>query len=97
MVGKIRKKWGIFNLRTGDWILKKFNILKDLVSQSSYVKFGPDLEILGELEEETGNPGKRLEWRGRDDNLWKNKHNSEIHDWHNQTGFNFFGELEGGC
>jgi len=40
------------------------------MSQSSYFKSRPDLLTLGELEGETGNLGKRLEWRDRDGTWW---------------------------
>jgi len=36
-------KCGVFNLQTGDGILMKFYILKDIVSQSSHFKSRPDL------------------------------------------------------
>ena len=51
----------------GDWILMKFDIWKDIVSQSSYFESRPYPMILRELKEETGNLGKRLEWRDRDE------------------------------
>ena len=41
--------------------------MKDIVSQSSYFKSRKVLVTLGELEEETSNFGKRLEWRDRDE------------------------------
>ena len=41
------KNWGIFNLRSGDQILTKFDISKELMSQSSYFKFRSDLLTLG--------------------------------------------------
>ena len=55
----------------GDRILMKFDIKKDLVSESSDFKFWLYLVILGELEGETWNLGKRLEWRDRDETWWK--------------------------
>jgi len=42
-------KWGIFNLRTGDRILMKFDAWKNIVSQSSYFKSRPGPVTLGEL------------------------------------------------
>ena len=41
------------------------------MSQSSYHKFRPYPVIMGELEGETGNPEKRLEWRDRDETWWE--------------------------
>ena len=38
----------------------KFDIQKDIVSQSSYIKYGPDLVILGEVGG----------WKGKPD-IWK--------------------------
>ena len=37
------------------------------MSQRSYFKSLPYLVILGELEGETGNIGKRLEWKDQDE------------------------------
>ena len=44
-----KKKLSIFNLRTGDGILMKFDVWKDIVYQSSYFKSRPDPVTLGEL------------------------------------------------
>ena len=44
----------------------KFDISKDLEFQSSYFESQPYPVILGELEGETRNIGKRLECRDRD-------------------------------
>ena len=41
------------------------------MSQSSYFESRPYQVILGELEGETGNLGKRLEWRDRDETWWE--------------------------
>ena len=46
------------------------------MSQSSYFKSWPYLVTLGELEEETGNFGKRLELRDRDETWWKSNYKS---------------------
>ena len=44
------EKCGIFNLRRSDRILMKFEVWKDIVSQSSYFKFRLDLVTLGGIE-----------------------------------------------
>jgi len=44
----------------------KFDFLKNLVSQSSYVKSGLDPVTFGEVGGETGYIGKRLELRDWD-------------------------------
>ena len=41
------EKLGIFNFRTGDRILMKFDVWKDIVSQSSYFRSRPVLVTLG--------------------------------------------------
>ena len=41
------------------------------MSHSSYFKSRPDPMILGELKGKTGNLGKRLEWRDRDETWWE--------------------------
>ena len=51
ILGK-RENWVIFILRIGDWILMKFDIEKESMSQSSYFKSRPDLLTLGEFEGE---------------------------------------------
>ena len=50
--GNVEKleKLGIFNLRTGDRILVKFHIYKDIMSQSSCVKSRLDPVTLGGVE-----------------------------------------------
>ena len=40
------------------------------MSQSSYLKSRPHLLTWMELEWETRNLGKRLEWRGREETWW---------------------------
>ena len=47
-LGKLEKVRD-FNLRTGDQILLKFDVWKDIVSQSSCLKSRPDLVTWGEL------------------------------------------------
>ena len=42
-------KGGFFNLRTGDQILMKFDVWKDIVSQSSYFKSRLDPVTLGRV------------------------------------------------
>ena len=61
-----KKKWSIFNLRTGDGILMKFDVWKDIVSQSSYFRSWPDPVTLGELESGNLKSWKtlRVEWSG---------------------------------
>ena len=49
----------------------KFDFWKDLVSLSSLFKSRPYPVILGELEGEIGNLGKRLEWIDRDETWWE--------------------------
>ena len=49
----------------------KFHILKDLVTQISYFKSGPDPLSLGGVGRGTGNRGKRLEWRDQDETWWE--------------------------
>ena len=44
----------------------KFDVWKDIMSQSSYFKSRPD-QVKGKLGGGTQNPGKRLEWRDRDE------------------------------
>ena len=61
----------------GYWILMKFDIWKNLVSQSSYNKSRPDPVTLGELEGETENLGKRLEWRDQDETWWDKRYNTQ--------------------
>ena len=51
----------------GDQILMKLDILKQFMSQSSYFKSRPDLVKLGGVGEETGDLGKRLEWRDQEE------------------------------
>ena len=41
------------------------------MSHSSYFKSQPYPKILGKVEGETGNFGKRLEWRDQDETLWE--------------------------
>ena len=48
LIWKNQKNSGIFNLRTGDRILMKFDIYK-IFSQSSYFKSRPDLLTLGRV------------------------------------------------
>ena len=48
-----------------------FDIQKEFMSQSSYFKSRPDLV---KLEGETGNLGKRLEWKGHDEIWWEEAH-----------------------
>ena len=50
LIWKKSKKLSIFNLQTGDGILMKFYVWKDIVSKSCYFKSRPDLVTLGELE-----------------------------------------------
>ena len=52
----------------GDGFLMKFYIWNDILSQSSYFKYRPDLMTLGGVGGgETKNLGKRVEWRDRDE------------------------------
>ena len=46
-------------------ILMKFDIWKDIMSQSSYFKYRPDPVTLGGVGSGSLNLRKRLEWRGR--------------------------------
>ena len=62
------KKWDIFNLRMGDWILVKFDVQKDFVSQSSYYKSRLYPVILGGVGGGAGNLGKHLKWQ---DEAWR--------------------------
>ena len=43
------EKMSVFNIRTGDRILMKFEIEKELMSQSSYFKSRPGLLTLGRV------------------------------------------------
>ena len=58
----------------------KFDVWKDIMSQSYYFKSWPDLVTLGgggSWEGETLYLGKHLEWRDRDEAGWReNKHKS---------------------
>ena len=56
-----------FNLRTNDRILMKFDIQKELMSQSSYFKSRPDVLTLGDLE---GEILENTEWRNQDEAWW---------------------------
>ena len=47
------------------------------MSQTSYFKSLSDPATLGELEGETGNLGKRLELRDRDETWWDKRFNTE--------------------
>ena len=47
MIRKI-EKMKFFNLRPGDGILMKFDVWKDIMSQSSYIKSRPDPVDIGE-------------------------------------------------
>ena len=56
--GANSEKLVIFNLWRSDWILMKFDVWKDIVSQSSYLKFRPDKVTLG------GDGGRELKsWK----------------------------------
>ena len=46
------------------------------MSESSYFESRLDPVTMGDLEGETGDLGKRLEWRDRDETWWENKHKS---------------------
>ena len=49
----------------------KFDVWKDIVSQSSYFKSRPDPVTLGGVGGGTSNLGKRLEWRNRNKTWWE--------------------------
>ena len=49
----------------------KFEVWKNIVSQSYYFKFRLDPVTLGELKGGTRNLRKRLEWRDRDETWWE--------------------------
>jgi len=55
----------------------KFDILKYLVHQSSYIKSQPDSVTLGELEFEIKNLRKYLEWRDQDETWWDKHYNTK--------------------
>ena len=49
----------------------KFEVWKDIVSQSTCFKSRLDPVTLGEIEGGTQNLGKRLEWKDRDETWWE--------------------------
>ena len=77
LIPKKQKKISIFNLRMGDWILMKFDVWKNSVSQCSYFKSRPD-----PVKEKWGGEPKILE-NAQSGGIGvklggKNKHKSQI-------------------
>ena len=75
----------------------KFDVYKDLITHTSYLKSRPDPVTFGRVE--GGKPEILENTYGGETGMdlgRKNKHKSYIRDYHNQTDPLSFGEAEGG-